>query len=75
MAGTSPAMTACAHDRGTQAVRIKQPIHGLAMAGLHNSALQLQHDPEKWPPVSRLREAVPAAGIFGLRFGGRSQVG
>jgi hypothetical protein len=29
-------------------------------------AVRLEHDPEKWAPVSRLREA---------RFGGRSKVG
>jgi hypothetical protein len=26
----------------------------------NRSALQAQHDPEKWEPVSRLREAQPA---------------
>jgi hypothetical protein len=34
----------------------------------------LKHDPEKWIPVSRLREAVPAACILVRRFGGRRQV-
>jgi hypothetical protein len=38
-------------------------------------ALLLEHDPEKWIPVSRLREASPAACCFIRRFGGRSQVG
>jgi hypothetical protein len=35
----------------------------------------LEHDPEKWIPVSRLREAMLAASIFVSRFGGRRQVG
>jgi predicted transglutaminase-like cysteine proteinase len=35
----------------------------------------LKHDPEKWTPVSRLREATLATGAHVLRFGGRSQVG
>jgi hypothetical protein len=38
-------------------------------------ALGLEHDPEKWIPVSRLREALQAACILVFRFGGRSQVG
>jgi pyroglutamyl-peptidase len=33
------------------------------------------HDPEKWIPASRLREAIPAASVVVSRFGGRSQVG
>ncbi|MBO0717155.1 MAG: hypothetical protein J2P55_07470 [Rhizobiales bacterium] len=33
------------------------------------------HDPEKWEPVSRLREAGPAASQFVRCFGGRRQVG
>jgi hypothetical protein len=35
----------------------------------------LQHDPEKWMPVSRLREAVQAACVLVSRSGGRRQVG
>jgi hypothetical protein len=45
------------------------------MLRANRSALQFKHDPEKWAPVSRLREAVPAACTIVLRFGGRSQVG
>jgi hypothetical protein len=33
------------------------------------------HDPEKWMPVSRLREASATVFRSGWRFGGRSQVG
>jgi hypothetical protein len=35
----------------------------------------LEHDPEKWIPVSRLREALAQFIILGSRFGGRSKVG
>jgi branched-chain amino acid transport system permease protein len=37
--------------------------------------LRLKHDPEKWVPVSRLREALVTARRFACRFGGRKQVG
>jgi hypothetical protein len=33
------------------------------------------HDPEKWAPVSRLREAVAPVYGFAQRSGGRRQVG
>src|SRR5205814_2009182 len=33
------------------------------------------HDPEKWSPVSRLREALEAPDAADQSFGGRSQVG
>jgi hypothetical protein len=36
--------------------------------------IALKHDPEKWIPVSRLREAVAIAYPFAGRYGGRSQV-
>jgi hypothetical protein len=39
------------------------------------SVLREQHDPEKWPPVSRLREALPVAIPYIRRYGGRRQVG
>jgi hypothetical protein len=35
----------------------------------------LEHDPEKWIPVSRLREAQAPACRFVRCFGGRRQVG
>jgi hypothetical protein len=44
-------------------------------AGEIDEHSKLEHDPEKWMPVSRLREALPAAGTLVSRFGGRSQVG
>src|SRR5690349_5333134 len=40
-----------------------------------SGAIDLEHDPEKWIPVSRLREALPVACSLGQRFGRRSQVG
>jgi hypothetical protein len=36
---------------------------------------QKGHDPEKWEPVSGLREAITAICRFVRRFGGRRQVG
>jgi hypothetical protein len=35
----------------------------------------LEHDPEKWIPVSRLREALARFFHLALCFGGRRQVG
>jgi hypothetical protein len=37
--------------------------------------IALEHDPEKWIPVSALREALPTACPIGQRFGRRRQVG
>jgi hypothetical protein len=47
----------------------------MAIKSHAHAGCTLEHDPEKWMPVSRLREAVLAAGTLVLRFGGRSQVG
>jgi hypothetical protein len=37
--------------------------------------VRLKHDPEKWIPVSRLREAQAPVCRFVRCFGGRRQVG
>jgi hypothetical protein len=34
----------------------------------------VEHDPEKWVPVSRLREALATTSFFVECFGGRRQV-
>jgi hypothetical protein len=39
------------------------------------SARILEHDPEKWTPVSRLREALSPVCRSGWCFGGQRQVG
>jgi hypothetical protein len=46
-----------------------------AVDEIEGQGRRLKHDPEKWEPVSRLREAQAPVCRFVRCFGGRRQVG
>jgi hypothetical protein len=55
--------------------RNKRALRGANLRMLDAARIRLKHDPEKWIPVFRLREASLVASPSVRRFGGRSQVG